>query len=105
VGDKSGSSGAAVSVLFSGPKKVFKRAWSRKVRRRRMRESYGWRNHHITAAALAAGMHIDIALICSPPFAKDAKANRKAAATIDIPDFKTIDNAIATILEKILARS
>ncbi len=85
-----------VSVLFSVPKKVFKRAWKRNLIKRRMRESYRVRKHGLAAAALAAGQHIDIALICSPPGVKGAAAV--------IPDFKTVDNAIEKILAKILER-
>jgi ribonuclease P protein component len=79
-----------VSVLFSVPKKVYKRAWKRNLVKRRMRESYRTRKHTLVAAASAAGKHLDIALIC--------------AASPEIPDFKTIDDAVARILDKILAR-
>ncbi len=88
-----------VSVLFSVPKKVFKRAWKRNLVKRRMRESYRQRKHELLAAAQAAGRQIDIALICSPAAAKGN------AASTPIPDFKTIDNAVGTILAKILERS
>jgi hypothetical protein len=91
-----------VSVLFSAPKKAFKRAWRRNLAKRRMRESYRQRKHPLVTRALAAGLSIDIALICSPPREKEG---RKRAEPQSVPDFKTIDNAIATILEKILARS
>jgi ribonuclease P protein component len=115
--------GAAVSVLFSVPKKSFKRAWKRNLIKRRMRESFRTRKHALVAAATAAGRHIDIALICSPPVAKGAaatakgdakaaKADARAAKTskrapvpIPIPDFKTLDHAIEKILAKILERS
>lgn len=90
-----------VSALFSVPKKMFKRAWKRNLIKRRMRESYRVRKHELSAAARAAGLHIDIALVCSPAGAKEAK---KAAAIIDVPDFITIDNAIAKILGKIVER-
>ena len=91
-----------VSVLFSVPKKIFKRAWKRNLIKRRMRESYRVRKHDLVAAALAAGQHIDIALICSPHAAKGATTTKGAPA--EIPDFKTVDNAIEKILTKILER-
>jgi ribonuclease P protein component len=84
------ASPAGVSVLFSVPKKVYKRAWKRNLIKRRMRESYRTRKHALCAAAEAAGKHVDMALICM--------------ASPEIPDFKTIDNAIERILEKILVR-
>ncbi len=96
-----GDGEAGVSVLFSVPKKAFKRAWKRNLIKRRMRESYRQRKHSLTTRAREAGLNIDIALICLPAGAKEA---RKATAPLEIPDFKTIDNAIATILEKILDR-
>ena len=81
---------AAVSVLFSVPKKAFKRAWKRNLIKRRMRESYRKRKHALADAVRASGRHIDIALICMP--------------SEEIPDYATIDNAIAKILDKIPAR-
>jgi ribonuclease P protein component len=82
---------APVSVLFSVPKKAYKKAWKRNLIKRRMKESYRCRKHALVAAVEGAGRHIDIALICMP--------------SAEIPDFATIDNAIAKILDKILARS
>lgn len=92
-----------VSVLFSVPKKIFKRAWKRNLIKRRMRESYRQRKHSLISVAHDAGLQIDIALICYPPAAKPAK--KRAAVTMEVPDFKTIDNAIAKILEKIESRN
>ncbi len=88
-----------VSVLFSVPKKSFKRAWKRNLIKRRMRESYRQRKHELLAAVRAAGRHIDIALVCSPTMAKGS------AAVCPVPDFKTIDNAVENILAKIMERS
>jgi hypothetical protein len=109
-----------VSVLFSVPKKVFRRAWKRNLIKRRMRESYRVRKHELFAAATAAGVHVDIALICSPQPSKmiSAAATQSPAKTASpsprhkkapippaaIPDFKDIDDAIEKILGKILAR-
>jgi hypothetical protein len=67
-----------------------------------MRESYRQRKHALVAKSHEAGLHIDIALICSPP--AGAKEVRKRGVPQTVPDFKTIDNAIATILEKIMER-
>lgn len=86
-----------VSILVSVPKKAFKRAWKRNLIKRRIRESYRRRKGALAEKAAAAGVHIDIAFICVPQTGKGAAA--------EIPDFKTIDNAVAKILEQILARS
>jgi len=132
---------AAVSVLFSVPKKVFKRAWKRNLMKRRMRESYRQRKHELAELARSLGRRIDIALICMPEGAvksknkgkeRGAAANGAAAKTaahspvpavhapavvvttkksgarktqeVPLPDFKTIDDAIETILAQIAAR-
>lgn len=119
---------ATVSVLFTVPKKVFKRAWKRNLIKRRMRESYRQRKHELAAVALSLGRRIDIALVCMPEGAgrdkakaaktaagnASSKAPRVAAATkksgakrpqeAPLPDFKTIDNAIEKILDRIAAQ-
>jgi hypothetical protein len=116
---------APVSVLFSVPKMVFKRAWMRNLLKRRMRESYRRRKHVLhealgaAAEALGAetpagtGRHLNIALICAPAVekgaktaqdAKAAKSKKSSAPPPEIPNYKTIDDAIARILEQILAR-
>jgi hypothetical protein len=108
---------APVSVLFSVPKKACKKAWKRNLIKRRMRESYRTRKHTLSTAAVTAGRHIDIALVCYPPATKGAAAKGTAAkvtatkgttakensAANPIPDFKTLDNAIEKILAKIHA--
>jgi ribonuclease P protein component len=99
--------GERVAVLFSVPKKFYKRAWKRNLIKRRMRESYRQRKHSLVAAATLAGARIDMALICSPALTKNpATVSKRKAPTPppEIPDFKTIDNAIERILEKITAR-
>lgn len=70
-----------VAVMFSVPKKIFKRAWKRNLVRRRMRESYRVRKNALE------GRGLDIAFICAP--------------TAEIPDFQQIDGAIRKILERI----
>jgi ribonuclease P protein component len=94
-----------VSVLVSVPKKVFKRAWKRNLVKRRIKESYRRRKHELVEKNAGIGRHIDIAFICAgePKSAKNEKKNRQTA--VEIPDYKTIDNAIARILEQIMARS
>jgi ribonuclease P protein component len=101
---------AAVSVLFSAPKKNFKRAWKRNLIKRRMREAYRTRKHALAAAATTAGHHIDIAFICSPPrekatAEKGGNPKRNTPVATQIPDFKTLDHAIEKILARILERN
>lgn len=82
--------GAPVAVMFSVPKKAFKRAWKRNLIKRRMKESYRRRKAPLMEKAVAVSRRVEIAFICSAD---------------EIPDFKTIDNAVAKILEQIIARS
>ncbi len=89
-----------VSVLFSVPKKSFKRAWKRNLIKRRMRESYRLNKSDLVAHLAAEGRHIDLALICSvPPAAKNAPAPSPS-----IPDYKSISDAVSEILCQISAR-
>lgn len=94
------------SVLFSVPKKVFKRAWVRNVLKRRLRESYRTRKGTLVETAAACGVAVDIALICSPEVPKPAeKASKNSPRPRpEIPDFKTLDDAVERILEQIVAR-
>lgn len=112
---------AAVSVLFTVPKKVYKRAWKRNLMKRRMRESYRRRKHELLEAALSLGRRVDIALVCVPEGAGKGKGKvntaAKAPSTLStkkggakrpqeapLPDFNTIDNAIEKILDQIASR-
>lgn len=90
----------AVSILFSVPKKIFKRAWKRNLMKRRMRESYRRRKSALVERATDKGLILDIALICVGL----EKGGPTKGVTPEIPDFKTIDNAIERILEKIMER-
>jgi ribonuclease P protein component len=83
---------AAVSVMFSVPKKLFKRAWKRNLIRRRMKESYRKAKSPLIEKLASEGCHADIALIC-------------VAEKDNIPDYKTIDDAVRKILAKIVERS
>lgn len=111
---------ARVSVLFSVPKKIFKRAHDRNLLKRRMRESYRTRKGALIELAAARGLRIDIALICSPNASAPGSSGASGAPGSpapartpknaprpqpEIPDFKTIDNAIQRILEQIAARA
>lgn len=87
---ESGEGGSPVTVMFSVPKKAFKRAWKRNLIKRRIKESYRQRKQALVEKTAASGRRIDLAFICSAD---------------EIPDFKTIDNAVAKILEQIMARS
>ena len=79
--EKSDSPG--VEVLFSVPKKRFKRANKRNTLRRRMRESYRRAKHTLIAKAEAEGVVIRLAFVYS------------AAEELN---YKAIDNAITRIL-------
>lgn len=79
----------AVAVMFSVPKKLFKRAWKRNLIKRRMKESYRQAKQPLMEKLAANGRRADIAFIC---------------AATEIPDYKIIDNAIRKILAKIMER-
>ncbi len=104
---------AAVAIMVSVPKKMFKRAWKRNLIKRRIKESYRRRKQPLIEKAAAAGRHIDIAFICIPTGekgqtgVKGAKqtAKRRGPVSLEIPDFKTIDHAVAKIIGQILERS
>ncbi len=81
--------GSGVKVLFSVPKRNFKRAVKRNLLRRRMREAYRLNKASLSEAAAAAGKQVDLAFIYS------AK---------DLQDFKTIENGIKRILGQIVER-
>lgn len=157
------SCGTPVMVLFSVPKKFFKRAWKRNLLKRRMRESYRTQKSTITRLVESTGKRIEIAFICSPMTQVQAAMNKTTELSVtatdgrsatknaegcgiaerieaeengmrlendtakshknnafglksaqnrtknspvgtEIPDFKTIDDAVAKILEQILAR-
>ena len=78
-----------VSVLFSVPKKFFKRANKRNLLRRRIKESYRQAKHALQETALEKNIKVDIALIYS---------------TKEIADYNTINNVVTRILEQIRER-
>ncbi len=99
--DKSG-----VAVMFSVPKKAFKKAWKRNLIKRRMKESYRRRKEALAAKTVENGVRIDIAFICAGiPVPGEKSAKKRTPIPVEIPDFKTIDDAIAKILEQILTRN
>ncbi len=102
---ESSFSSPPLSAMFSVPKKAFKKAWKRNLIKRRLRESYRKRKGELAEKLASAGRHIDIAFICTgPPVEKRSKkASRTPQPSVEIPDFKTLDNAVAKILEQILA--
>ncbi len=77
---------AAVSVLFSVPKRNIKRAVGRNLLKRRAREAYRLGKLDIVRKATEKGVHIDMALIYS---------------TKEILDYSTVSNAVQSILAKI----
>ena len=79
--------GSGVKVLFSVPKKNFKRAVKRNLLRRRMREAY--RLNKGALCESAAGRSVELALIYSSK---------------EVLDFKTIENGIARILGQVRER-
>ncbi len=83
------SSGADVEVLFSVPKKFFKRANKRNLLRRRMKESYRLSKHPLVEMASSKGVRLHIALIYSSK---------------ELSDYTTINDAVNRILEQICER-
>lgn len=84
--DAAAGEAPAVSVLFSVPKRQFKRAVKRNLLKRRMREAYRLNKKAITTAAADKGKHVSIALIYSSK---------------EIYDYNTIENGIRRILVEI----
>ena len=82
-------SDANVEVLFSVPKKFFKRANKRNLLRRRMKESYRLSKHALVEQVAAKQVRLHIALIYS---------------TKELSDYTTINDAINKILEQISGR-
>ncbi len=80
------SAPSPVAVLFSVPKKQFKRAVKRNLLKRRTKEAYRLVKDNISEAARAKGIRIDLALVYS---------------TKELSDFKTIEDGVKRILEKI----
>ncbi|MDR2891217.1 MAG: ribonuclease P protein component [Alistipes sp.] len=71
-----------MAILVSAPKKSFKRAWRRNLIKRRIKESYRRRKGDIVEKAVAAGLHIDIAFVCSAGAPPAAKATSNSAKSI-----------------------
>lgn len=76
----------AVSVLFSVPKRQFKRAVKRNLLKRRMREAYRLNKRLIGDIAAEKGKRVELAVIYS---------NK------EINDFKTIEHGIRKILAEV----
>lgn len=81
--------GSGVKVLFSVPKRNFKRAVKRNLLRRRMREAYRLNKVSLSGAAATKDKQLELAIIYS------AK---------ELHDFKTIHNGIGRILGQIVER-
>lgn len=78
-----------VRVLFSVPKKFFKRANKRNLLRRRMKESFRQLKHALRQSAKECAVGVDIALIYS---------------TKEVADYTVVNNAVCRILEQIRER-
>ena len=78
-----------VGIMFSVPKKFFKRANKRNLLRRRMKESYRQAKHDLTREATQKGITLNIALIYTSK---------------EISDYNTINNVVCRILEQIRER-
>lgn len=85
--EESTDEGAApVAVLFTVPKKMFKRAVKRNLLKRRSREAYRLNKGILTAAAAEKGKRVELALV----YTDRAEA-----------DFKKIENGVKRILDQI----
>lgn len=80
------SSAPAVRVLFTVPKKIFRRANKRNLFKRRMREAYRLNKSLLAATARQRGVRVDIALV----YAVKEESN-----------YKTVENGIRKILKTI----
>jgi ribonuclease P protein component len=80
---------AGVEVLFSVPKRFHKRANKRNLLKRRMREAYRLHKTELVAYAEERGLHINLALIYTSK---------------DVVPYKSIENAICKLLDKITKR-
>ena len=78
-----------VGIMFSVPKKFFKRANKRNLLRRRMKESYRQAKHDLVREATQKGITLNIALIYTSK---------------EISDYNTINNVVCRILEQIRER-
>ncbi len=80
---------APVEVLFSVPKKFFKRANKRNLLRRRIKESYRTAKHPLVERVRERGMHLTMAFIYSSK---------------EISDYNTINDAVVRALSQICER-
>lgn len=83
------SADRGVEVMFSVPKKFHKRANKRNLLKRRMREAYRLNREALRVKLEENGKCIDLALVYS---------------TKDILSYKTIENAVQRILQKVCER-
>ena len=83
------TSAEGVGIMFSVPKKFFKRANKRNLLRRRMKESYRQAKHDLVREVAEKGISLNIALIYTSK---------------EISDYNTINNVVCRILEQIRER-
>ena len=83
---KTESTTPSVEVLFSVPKRYHKRANRRNLLKRRMREAYRVHKAELVAYAEERGIAIDLALVYTSK---------------DVVPYKSIENAICKLLERV----
>ena len=83
------SEGRGIEVMFSVPKKFYKRANKRNLLKRRTREAYRLNREELCERISQAGVEVNLAFIYS---------------TKEVHSYKTIENAVQKILAQVCER-